>query len=75
MKRYRYLLFIALIYSTLCQSYAQPVREWTDYQSYASAKNIVDTGDKVYCVTEGGLFSYNKTDNSIQKDVGNQRAF
>ena len=82
MKRHKYLLFIALIYSTLCQSYAQqPVREWTDYQSYASAKNVVDTGDKVYCVTEGGLFSYNKTDNSIQKmsginglsDVGIQR--
>ncbi|MBV5335284.1 MAG: hypothetical protein JZU49_05715, partial [Sulfuricurvum sp.] len=82
MKRYKYRLFIALFFITIHTSYAQPViGEWTDYQSYASAKNVVDTGDKVYCVTEGGLFSYNKTDNSIQKmsginglsDVGVQR--
>jgi len=82
MKRRKHLLFIVLIYITICQSYAQrPIREWTDYQSYASAKNVVDTGDKIYCVTEGGLFSYTKSDNSIQKmsginglsDVGVQR--
>ena len=82
MKRYKYLLFIVLFFITVHTTYSQPViGEWTDYQSYASAKNLVDTGDKVYCVTEGGLFSYNKTDNSIQKmsginglsDVGIQR--
>ena len=50
---------------------AQPrLGEWTDYQSYAHAINVVDTGDKIYSVTEGGLFSYNKTDNSIQKMSG-----
>lgn len=71
MSRYKYLLFIALFVSTFHQLYAQPViGEWTDYQSYASAKNVVDTGDKVYCVTEGGLFSFNKADNSIQKMSG-----
>ena len=71
MKRYKYRLFIALFLITIHTSYAQPViGEWTDYQSYASAKNVVDTGDKVYCVTEGGLFSFNKTDNSIQKMSG-----
>jgi len=82
MKRRKQLLFIVLIFSTICQSYAQqPIREWTDYQSYASARNVVDTGEKVYCVTDGGLFSYTKADNSIQKmsginglsDVGVQR--
>ena len=82
MKRRKQLLFIVLIFSTIFQSYAQqPVREWTDYQSYASARNVVDTGEKVYCVTDGGLFSYTKADNSIQKmsginglsDVGVQR--
>lgn len=78
----KYLLLIALIGLTIFRSYAQPsVGEWTDYQSYAHAKHVVDTGEKIYCVTEGGLFSYNKTDNSIQKmsginglsDVGVQR--
>lgn len=78
----KYLLFLALICIWAIQTPAQPaVGEWTDYQSYASAKNVADTGGKIYCVTEGGLFSYNKTDNSIQKmsginglsDVGIQR--
>jgi ligand-binding sensor domain-containing protein len=82
MKRRKPLLLILLIYIVICQSYAkQPVHEWTDYQSYASAKNVVDTGEKIYCVTDGGLFSYTKADNSIQKmsginglsDIGVQR--
>jgi len=50
---------------------AQPrLGAWTDYQSYAHALNVADTGEKIYCVTEGGLFSYNKSDNSIQKLSG-----
>jgi len=67
----KYLLFITLIGLTIFRAYTQPaVGEWTDYQSYAHAKNVVDTGEKIYCVTEGGLFSYNKSDNSIQKMSG-----
>lgn len=82
MKPYKYLLFIALVFITSHTAFSQSaIGEWTDYQSYASAKNVADTGDKVYCVTKGGLFSYNKTDNSIRKmsginglsDVGVQR--
>ncbi|MBW8332131.1 MAG: T9SS type A sorting domain-containing protein [Prolixibacteraceae bacterium] len=67
----KYLLFIAFIFLTVFSVNSQPtIGEWTDYQSYAHAKNVVDTGEKIYCVTEGGLFSYNKTDNSIQKMSG-----
>ena len=82
MKPYKYLLFIALFFITSRAAFSQSaIGEWTDYQSYASAKNVADAGDKVYCVTKGGLFSYNKTDNSIRKmsginglsDVGVQR--
>lgn len=71
MRQYIYLLFGVLFCLTGNKTFAQKaLGEWTDYQSYASAKNVVDTGDKIYCVTEGGLFSYNKTDNSIQKMNG-----
>ncbi|MDO9040555.1 MAG: hypothetical protein Q7U65_04215, partial [Bacteroidota bacterium] len=67
----KYLLFIAFILLTIFKVNSQPsIGEWTDYQSYAHAKNVVDTGEKIYCVTEGGLFSYNKSDNSIQKMSG-----
>ena len=82
MKPYKYLLFITLFFITGRAAFSQSaIGEWTDYQSYASAKNVADAGDIVYCVTKGGLFSYNKTDNSIRKmsginglsDVGVQR--
>ena len=71
MKRYKYLLCLAILCVVVFQSYSQPaIGEWTDYQSYARAKNVVDTGTKIFCVSEGGLFSYNKSDNSIQKMTG-----
>lgn len=82
MNKQRYLLIIAWICITAIRINAQPaVGDWTDYQSYASAINVEDTGSKIYCVTKGGLFSYDKADNSIQKmsgisglsDVGIQR--
>ena len=68
MIKYKYLVLTALFCFMIFQTYSQGVvGEWTDYQSYAHATQVVDTGDKIYCVTGGGLFSYNKTDNSIQK--------
>lgn len=71
MKKFKHLLFTSLICFAIFRSFAQPaVGEWTDYQSYAHAKYVVGTGDKVYCVTDGGLFSYSKSDNSIQKMTG-----
>ena len=76
------LLTFLLCTISLLSVFSQPrLGEWTDYQSYTHAKNVVDTGEKIYCVTEGGLFSYDRADNSIQKmsginglsDVGVQR--
>jgi len=71
MSKTKYLFFLVILVVFVQRSSAQSaIGEWTDYQSYASAKNVVDTGDKVYCVTTGGLFYYNKTDNSVQKITG-----
>lgn len=64
-------LLVIALFCIVFPSFSQSViGEWTDYQSYAHAKNVVDAGDKIFCVTEGGLFSYDKTDNSIQKMSG-----
>jgi hypothetical protein len=71
MKRYKYLICLVFWCVIISHSYSQPaIGEWTDYQSYARAKNVVDTGTKIFCVSEGGLFSFNKSDNSIQKMTG-----
>lgn len=82
MIKFKILLTFLLISVAMLCGFTQPaIGEWTDYQSYSQAKSLVDTGEKIYCVTEGGLFSLNKLDNSIQKmsginglsDVGVQR--
>ena len=40
---------------------------WQDYLSYSNATKIAVADDKVYCVTEGGLFYYDLEDNSTNK--------
>jgi hypothetical protein len=49
-------------------SFAQvPNGSWRDHLPYSNAKKIVEIGSKIYCATNGGMFSYNKTDNSLQR--------
>ena len=44
-----------------------PIGYWKDYQSYAKASYIAETDNKIYCVTNGGLFYINKKDNTINR--------
>ena len=44
--------------------------QWIDYLSYSSAKKVVEAENKIYCATTGGLLTYNKADNSIEKLTG-----
>jgi len=78
----RILNLLLLVFVGVNQSFAQKsIGEWTDYRSYASARSVIDSGDKIYCVTDGGLFSYFRSDNSVEKmtainglsDVGVQK--
>ncbi len=82
MKRLIYLLSFVFFFVSINKAFSQKaIGEWTNYQSYASAKSVIDSGEKIYCVTDGGLFSYSKSDNSIAKmtsisglsDVGVQK--
>lgn len=50
-----------------------PIFQWRLHLSYSRAKMVVPTENYVYCLTSGGLFSYNKNDNSIQKLAKNNR--
>jgi len=45
----------------------KPLGTWSSYLPYNQAKRLAISEGKVYCVTEGGLFYYNTTDNSINK--------
>lgn len=68
MMKFYSLLFMTFLLLGNLRTFAQPViGQWTDYQSYAHGSKVVAAGDKIYCVTEGGLFVLDKTDNSIRK--------
>lgn len=60
------LLLVFIISGSLADAQV-PAGEWTNYQSYQSASKLADAGELVYCAGNGGLFTYNKTDNSVQK--------
>jgi TSS9, PorZ, N-terminal beta-propeller domain/Two component regulator propeller len=49
-------------------SFAQiPNGSWRDHLPYSNVKKIAEIGNKIYCATNGGMFSYNKADNSLQR--------
>lgn len=57
------LLFLPL----LINAQNVPIGYWKDYQSYNSASYIAEAENKIYCVTNGGLFYINKDDNTINR--------
>ncbi len=40
---------------------------WQYYFSYSNAIKAINTGNKIYCATDGGLFFIDLTDNSLNK--------
>nr|WP_319572554.1 two-component regulator propeller domain-containing protein [uncultured Draconibacterium sp.] len=64
----RRLLLSAFLLLTFFLSQAQREQgSWQDYLSYNKASKIAVSSDKVFCVTEGGLFYYDLEDNSVNK--------
>ncbi len=62
MKRLVSFLFLFfLVKVTLSQVYPQ----WTEHLPYKKAKQLVSMSDKIYCLTESGVFSYSLSDNEI----------
>jgi hypothetical protein len=59
-----FIILISLVFNTLAQEY---LGRWTSHLPYNRATTLAVAGDKVYCVTRGGIFYVNRTDNSIQK--------
>ena len=58
-----FLLFLPL----LINAQDVPIGFWKDYQSYTSASYVAEAGNRIYCVTNGGLFYINKDDNTINR--------
>jgi hypothetical protein len=65
MKRW---IFFLLFYFFAFFTEAQiPVKTWRDHLPYRHGKRVAEIENKVFCATTGGMFSYNKTDNSLKK--------
>ena len=65
MKRiYIFLFFVLLSFGMSAQV---GVGDWSDHLSYASGKQVLQAGDKFFCITTGGMFSYDSSDNSLRK--------
>jgi hypothetical protein len=60
------LFFLLLIFGV--EGFAQGrIGKWRSHLPYANASKLIIAREKVYCVTDGGLFCYNQSDNSIEK--------
>ncbi len=65
MKQILYIFSLLLFLPSGISAQNQSLGQWKVHLPYNSAKKIADTGTKVYCASEKGLFYYNKQDNSI----------
>jgi ligand-binding sensor domain-containing protein len=58
------IFYLLVINSAIAQI---PKGSWRDHLPYTNALQVAEVGNKIFCSTDGGLFSINKGDNSIQK--------
>ena len=62
----KYILLFTLLLSVISAYSQYGVGEWIGYNPYYKAELVEDTGDKVYFVSIGSLYSFDKDDNSIE---------
>ena len=56
------ILCLFVVFSTFAQN---AIGDWISYNAFTKITNVEETKDKVYYVSGGNLFSYNKEDNSV----------
>lgn len=60
-------IIVFLLFNSIFLFSQQYMGSWTSYLPYNSAYKIAVENDKVFCSTNGGLFFFNETDNSLNK--------
>jgi hypothetical protein len=64
----RSVLFSCSLFMVLSTVNAQiPVGQWRTHLSYSQGICVEPASNRIYCLTEGGLFCYNLSDNSMTK--------
>ena len=67
MKRIVLILSILHLQFTHIQAQGQALGQWRVHLPFLKARVITNTGDKIFCASERGLFYYNQVDNSIEE--------
>ncbi len=68
MKRLINIPVLFLLFTGMMKNHAQiPNNTWRDHLPYSNVKRLAKVNHKIYCATSGGMFNYNKDDNSLQK--------
>jgi hypothetical protein len=62
---FRFFIFLFCVQLTNAQDVG--IGQWQDFLSYKNALAVAEGGGKVYCATQGGVFSLEKSDHSIQR--------
>ena len=58
---------ILILIPCLLFSQDVPVGQWKDYLAYNKTTDVAIAQERIYCVAQGGLFYYDKNDNSINR--------
>lgn len=61
------ILLILIVFGFASILKGQRLGEWNEYLSFSNAIKVSNAGEKIFCATQGGLFYYNISDNSINK--------
>jgi len=67
MPGFKVFLVMILFFASFSSVFAQArLGEWREHLPYQHAKTVVEVENKVFCLTESGLFSYALSDNEIK---------
>jgi len=63
------LLIVVFLFGFVQENRSQeiPIGSWRDHLSYSNAVAVTSGNGLVYCASESGVFSYNLSDNSIER--------
>lgn len=61
------LLFTFILLLQLVNAQTIGVGQWEDCLPYKNGIAVAEGGGKVYCATQGGIFSLNKSDNALER--------
>ena len=62
----KFFLAIMLPILGMTSMYGAPIGSWTSFLAYSNITEIEPAGKMVYVLSSKGLFSYNKSDNSVR---------